>query len=163
METETIREKFLKILGNSYKKFGFPAILGWIEALLCLEKKELMQGEISIQLTNIFKDQNVATSISSVNRALKIMEFYKIVVKKGNPKIGYSYKINMDSNFIIKFFYNLIEMTKNVTKNLTDLKELAIKKDDQPLIVALNLQTDYMTNMCDIITKSIRLSQNDKL
>ncbi len=105
-----LRKKYLKLLGEIYVEYGFPEIVGWIDGIIAIESKPLTQSEISKKLSNIINRDDAFTSVSSVNRAIKYLEAYGAIRKKGNRKIGYKYSSNEETLFIGGFLQNFIIM-----------------------------------------------------
>ncbi len=140
-----IRKKFLIILGNCYEKYGYPAICGWIEGLLSLERKEWTQKAISRRLTEDFSEIDSPTSLASVNRALKILEAYGIVSKSGSRKLGYIYQVASSSNIMTAMFDNFITANKAVIQELSFLREKFNAKDDKELYDVIEGQIDGYT------------------
>ncbi len=154
---EENRQNFLIILGSVYEEYGFSPICGWIEALLGLEDIDLSQGEISYKLSHFMKDQGVGTSVSSINRALKVLLPYGSVIRKGSAKKGYTYDLNTNPEFFDVFIQTFVKINKKAIKSLKKLKESTIKEKDQQLIKAIENETSYMEFMDQYLTESKKL------
>ncbi len=139
MVSNKLRKEFLTIIGKTYDTYGYPEYCGWIEGLLHLEHREWSQKTISDRLTEIFPDSKYPTSVPSINRALKILEEYGVVEKKGSRKTGYRYTIVASTNLIYSMVNQL--MTVN-TEFIRKLEVLAgkNKKKDANLMKATNIQ-----------------------
>lgn len=154
--SDDLRSKYFKILGDTYKEYGFPPLCGWIEGLLALEGKELMQAEISEKLTEILHE-NAATSISSVNRAIKTLESYGSVVKTGNPKIGFKYGINATPELFEIFLQNFLNINRRNLRILKKLKKKAVEVNDTKLINGLDFEIRYGDLMANFLSESKKL------
>ena len=134
---EDIRKNYLEILGKTYIEYSFPQIVGWIEGVLTLEDKPLNQTEISKKISEIIRKEDAPSSISSVSRALKIMESYGVVIKKGSRKIGFTYQIVKESAFIEGFLKNFINISLKWMNEISELQNNAKKKNDLSLVNAI--------------------------
>ncbi len=141
---ETLQQKFLKIIGNSYKNYGFSPLCGWIEALLGLEENGLSQLDISYQLSKIMRNEKTGTSLSSVNRALKILRSYGSIIRSGSAKEGYKYKLNTNPEFFDIFIQTFININKKTLNSLKKLKQSAITIRNNQLIKAINNELLYL-------------------
>lgn len=132
------RKQFYEILGEYYNLFGYPHTCGWIDALLLLEPKRQgwTQKSISDRLTNLFPDY--PTSVPSINRALKINVTYGTVIREGNRKKGYSYRIAEGTELFERMFQNFIESGNLIVLRLNKL--LSKAKNDQLLEEAVQYQ-----------------------
>ncbi len=138
------RKHFFKILGQQYSLYGYPSILGWIEGLLTLyPEREWTQIETSQELNKIFPEKNNPTSVSTVNRAMKTLEIYGVVIKQGTRKLGYTYKIGSRASYLVKMFEVFLYSTQSYIVDLETLqKEFSLsienKNHDEILIDAVN-------------------------
>ena len=124
-----LRREFLTIIGETYVQYGYPEYCGWIEGLLLLESKEWSQASIAQRLGEIFPDSKYPTSISSVNRALKLLEGYGVVERTGSRRTGYRYRILSSSNLIASMLQQLIAVSQNFIYKMSSIKVKGLKKD----------------------------------
>ena len=156
------RKKFLVIVGSSYKEYGMSPVCGWIEALLGLENQELMQAEISELLIEILGQGVSGTSISSVNRAIKILKHYGAVKEYGNSKIGYKYVLNTDydiSDIFIQFF---LLINRKTLKDLKKLEKEGKTAKDNALIRAIQNELTYLELMDEYFEESKQILEKLK-
>ena len=141
MPSQNYRKEFLQIIGRSYKQYGYPEYCGWIEGLLNLEMHELTQRDISEKLAEIFPESKYPTSISSVNRALKILETYGVVEKDGSRKEGYSYRSVPAAGLVTSMLQQLLYVNEQY---IIELEALSSKKlgKDKNLREAITYQRD---------------------
>jgi len=138
------RKHFFQILGHQYSLYGYPSILGKIEGLLTLHPdREWTQVEISQELNRIFPKKNDPTSVSTVNRAMKTLEIYGVVIKHGTRKLGYTYKIGSRASYLVKMFEVFLHSTQSYIEDLGTLqKEFSLSDEtinhDEILIEAVN-------------------------
>jgi len=116
-------------MGKTYATYGYPEYCGWIEGLLHLEKKTWSQQAISERLGELFPDSKYPTSVPSVNRALKILEEYGIVEKKGSRKTGYCYSVVTSTNLVNSMVQNLIAINTDFIGKLEIIAGKNKKKD----------------------------------
>ena len=121
-----LRRKLFDIFAKYYEEYGIPGLCGWIDTLFLFEPqdpngRQWTQRTISKRLTELLGKGRYPTSVSSVNRALKINEKYGTVLKEGTHKAGYAYKATTGTEMIEKIFEGFIEKT-NIC--LDDLKNL---------------------------------------
>ncbi len=118
-----LRQKFFDIFASYYEEYGIPGLCGWIDTLLLLEPNDQQwtQKTISKRLTDFFPNGKYPTSVSSINRAIKINEKYGTILKEGTHKTGYTYKATPGTEMIAKIFEGFIEKT-NICLN--DLQQL---------------------------------------
>ncbi|MFX1568146.1 MAG: hypothetical protein ACFFCV_07245 [Promethearchaeota archaeon] len=154
---ERIRKEFLNILGNSYNEYNFPPICGWIEGLLGLERGNLTQSDIAFKLKSLLKNETAPTSISSVNRALKILEDYGGVIKEGSNKTGFKYRLYTHSDFFFLFIQRFISVNKKTLRALKKLRLIAQKENDVQLIKAISNELTYLEYMDDFFLESKQL------
>lgn len=121
---------FIIMFGEFYNDFGLPALCGWIEALLTLSQKPLTQQEIAQHLSNIIKSHDKPTSISSVNRALKIFEKYNYLHISGTRKIGYQYSIPENQDMFHSMFEMLIDLNLKFEEKLYSFRKKMVQNDD---------------------------------
>ncbi|MFW9919707.1 MAG: hypothetical protein ACFFED_08920 [Candidatus Thorarchaeota archaeon] len=131
MKSEKLRQEFLYTIGSSYSQYGYPEYCGWIEGLLLLESKEWTQQGIAKRLGEIFPDSKYPTSVSSVNRALKILETYGVVEKTGSRKTGYSYRSLTSSGLVSSMLQQLIVINQEFMKRLEVLQVKNLEKDTE--------------------------------
>ncbi|MFX0050090.1 MAG: hypothetical protein ACFE8U_02250 [Candidatus Hermodarchaeota archaeon] len=111
-----MRKKIFDIFAKYYEEYGIPGLCGWIDTLFLLEPqnpngRQWTQKTISKRLTELFPDKKYPTSVSSINRAIKINEKYGTVLKEGTHKTGYTYKATSGTEMITKIFEGFIEKT----------------------------------------------------
>ena len=124
------RREYFKSMGELYESYHFPALCGWIEALMLLEEKEWTQKSLSDRLSELFPEPDSPTSISAINRAVKVLEEIGTIKKSGSRKIGYYYNLNPSIQAAISKFENLAQINDTFAKNLNSLKDsLEIKSD----------------------------------
>jgi len=158
------RKQFFLLMRKNYEKYGYPGLGGWIEALLLLEPGNWTQEAISKRLSKLFPEEDHPTSRASVNRALRILELYGVVVKSGSRKLGYSYHLDFSSNMIINMFQQFILNNASFTKELSTLKEHFNLDSDQTLQTAINMQIEGYTLFSQVLEKfieSITLERSD--
>jgi DNA-binding transcriptional regulator GbsR (MarR family) len=134
-----LRKEFLEIIGKTYDTYGYPEYCGWIEGLLTLEQKEWTQQGISKRLKELFPDSKYPTSVPSVNRALKILERYGIILKTGSRKSGYKYSLVSSSNIVSSMFYQLLVVNQDFIKKMEALSSKN-RKVDSDLTRAISSQ-----------------------
>ncbi len=139
MSSDTLRKEFLTTMGKTYATYGYPEYCGWIEGLLHLEKKKWSQQTISERLGELFPDSKYPTSVPSVSRALKILEEYGIVEKKGSRKTGYRYSIVTSTNLVNSMVQNLIAINADFIGKM-ELIAVKNKKKDADLNRATTIQ-----------------------
>ncbi len=154
---DDFRRKFLEIIGLTYQEYGFPPICGWIEALLGFKKRGLSQVEISYLLSKIMDNDNVGTSVSSVNRALKILIPYGSIIRKGKAKEGYHYELNANPEFFDMFVQTFINVNKRTLRSLKKLQKDSSKIEDTNLIEAIENEIVYMKYMDDYLRESKKI------
>ena len=131
MKSESPRQEFLNIIGASYAQYGYPEYCGWIEGLLLLETKDWTQRGIAKRLTEIFPESKYPTSVSSVNRALKILEGYGVVEKTGSRKTGFRYRKLTSSGLVSSMLQQLIVINQEFIRGLESLSGKGIKEDKE--------------------------------
>lgn len=126
------RKKFFDLLAKNYEEYSFPTLCGWIEALMHLEPKKWTQKDLSNRLSELFTNPDSTTSLSSVNRAVKILEEYGTILKTGSRKIGYYYTLSPDSQVVINMFQHMLN-TNNIFINelAAILKTENLSKDEK--------------------------------
>jgi hypothetical protein len=124
------RKELFKIMGKNYERYSLPPLCGWIEGLLLLEPKDWTQKDISERLSELLSEVKYSTSLSSVNRALKILEDYGVIVKSGSRKLGYTYKLAPSSKVIANMFLRFISYNDSFIEDLLFLKKNLQLKDD---------------------------------
>ena len=149
------RKQFFLLMGKNYEKYGYPGLGGWIEALLLLETNKWTQETISKRLTELFPDEDYPTSRASVNRALRLLELYGVVVKSGTRKLGYSYQLDLNTNMIVNMFQQFISNNAAFTKDLVTLKEEYNLDCDQTLQTAINIQIEGYALFNQVLEKFI--------
>ena len=135
------QQKFFNIIARFYEDYGMPGVCGWIDALLnidivTIDKKPWTQRKISRQLSNLFPNPSkYPTSVSSINRAIKINLKYGTIIKEGSHKEGYTYKAAKGLDMLIYMYKNFID------KNRIYLDELEqLKGSPEPLGSAVEVQ-----------------------
>ncbi len=128
MASGDLHKEFLELVGKTYDNYGYPEYCGWIEGLLLLEPKDWTQKGISERLSELFP---TSTSVPSVNRALKILESYGIIEKKGSRKIGFQYRLQSSSNLAFSMFQQFVALNQVFIANLEVLANKTKKKDPQ--------------------------------
>ncbi|MHA2226896.1 MAG: hypothetical protein ACXAC8_16905 [Candidatus Hodarchaeales archaeon] len=132
-----LRQKLFDIFAKYYEEYGIPGLCGWIDTLFLLEPqnpngRQWTQRSISKRLTELFSHKKYPTSVSSINRAIKINEKYGTVLKEGTFKTGYSYKATSGTEMITKIFEGFIEKT-NICVN--DLQQLLDESENSDLLL----------------------------
>ncbi|MHA1974264.1 MAG: hypothetical protein ACTSW1_14790 [Candidatus Hodarchaeales archaeon] len=128
MDSE-IRKKFYNTLGIYYRKFGYSKLCGIIEGIITLhDKRDWTQKELSSSIKQIFP--NEAASISSVNRALKILESFGVIEKEGSHKIGYTYKMTSSSSYLLNMFEFFIKSNREYIESLESILRSMPKRED---------------------------------
>ncbi len=131
MKSEKLRQEFLRTIGLSYSQYGYPEYCGWIEGLLLLETKDWTQQAIAKRLTEIFPDSKYPTSVSSVNRALKILETYGVIEKTGSRKTGYRYRMLTSSGLVASMLQQLVMINNEFMQRLVALQGKELEKDKE--------------------------------
>ena len=131
MASSDLRKEFLEIIGKTYETYGYPEYCGWIEGLLLLEQEVWTQQGISERLKELFPDSKYPTSVPSVNRALKILESYGIILKTGSRKSGYKYSLVSSSNIVSSMFYQLLVVNQDFIRKMEDLRSKNRKADSE--------------------------------
>ncbi|MFQ5819506.1 MAG: hypothetical protein ACE5I5_05925 [Candidatus Heimdallarchaeota archaeon] len=149
------RKKFFIIMGENYEKFGYPSLGGWIEALFMLELGYWTQENISKRLTELLPETDHPTSRASVNRAIKLLEIYGVIVKSGSRKLGYRYRLAPSANMIINMFQQFILNNESFIKELSFIKEQYNLDNDQTLKKVVDTQIEGYTLFNQILKKVI--------
>jgi len=152
------RKELFTILGKNYERYSLTPLCGWIEALLLLEPKEWTQRDISQRLSDLFSEPDYSTSLSSVNRALKILENYGAIEKSGSRKSGYTYKLSSSSKMLTNMFVRFISYNDAFIKDLSFLKENEQLGEDSVLRKIINAQiegTKILTQVYKSLMESI--------
>lgn len=154
------QQKFFNILARFYQDYGIPGVCGWIDALLNLylvsrDGKPWTQRSISSHLSKLFpKPSKYPTSVSSINRAIKINLKYGTIIKEGSHKEGYTYKAAEGSDLLISMFQNFID------KNRYYLGELEqLKGSPEPIGSAVEMQVQgilYYNQMLEEALNSVK-------
>jgi hypothetical protein len=103
---------------------------GWIEGLLHLEKGVWSQKTISERLEAIFSEPQYATSVPSVNRAMKILETYGVVSKTGSRKMGYTYTLTPASSLTSTMLSQMIAMYEDFIDRMKEIRKQAAEDRD---------------------------------
>ena len=127
------RKEFFTILGKNYERYSLPPLCGWIEALLLLQPKDWTQRDISQRLSELFSESDYSTSLSSVNRALKILEDYGAIAKSGSRKLGYTYNLAPSSKVVTNMFLRFISYNDSFIEDLSALKKKRQLEEDSVL------------------------------
>ncbi|MHA2426249.1 MAG: hypothetical protein ACXAEF_15780 [Candidatus Thorarchaeota archaeon] len=160
MTSSDLRKEFLEIIGRTYDTYGYPEYCGWIEGLLMLEQKEWTQQGISDRLKELFPDSKYPTSVPSVNRALKILESYGIILKTGSRKSGYRYGLVSSSNIVSSMFHQLLVVNQDFIGKLEALRSKSRKKDSA-LSRAISSQISVATIWSDVVEQIIESMQDE--
>lgn len=139
MKSDSLRTEFLHAMGETYEKYGYPDYCGWIEGLLLLEPREWSQRGIADRLRELLPASKYPTSISSVNRALKMLEIYGVVEKAGSRKMGYKYRLLSSSSLVASMLRQLTVLNQEY---ITKMEGLASRdqKGDSDLERAITYQ-----------------------
>ena len=129
MKSDGLRIEFLRAMGETYDKYGYPDYCGWIEGLLLLEPREWSQRGIAERLTELFPASKYPTSVSSVNRALKILEDYGVVEKAGSRKTGYNYRLLSSSSPVASMLRQLSVVNQEYLSKMESLASRNQKGD----------------------------------
>ncbi len=155
------QQKFFNILARFYEDYGIPGVCGWIDALLNLyifssDGKPWTQRNISSHLSNLFpKPRKYPTSVSSINRAIKINLEYCTIIKDGSHKEGYTYKAAEGSDLLISMFQNLID------KNRFYLGELEqLKGSPEPIGSAVEIQVQGILYYNQMLEDALNSAKN---
>lgn len=138
---EELRREFLTIMGDMYEGYGYPSYCGWIEGLLLVEPKEWSQGNISSRLREIFPAAKYPTSITSVNRALKVLEDYGVVERAGSRKTGYKYRLLSSSSVIATMLERYVVVNQAFIEKMEALSARS-SRTDAKLKKALSYEID---------------------
>ena len=127
-----LRKRLFDIFAKYYEEYGIPGLCGWIDTLFLLEPQDQndhrwTQRAISKRLIALFSHGKYPTSVSSINRAIRINEKYGTVLKEGTHKTGYTYTATPGTEMIMKIFEAFIDKT-NICIN--DLQQLLEKCQD---------------------------------
>jgi DNA-binding transcriptional regulator GbsR (MarR family) len=139
VKSEKLRIEFLRAVGESYSKYGYPQYCGWIEGLLLLEPKEWSQLAMSERLSELFPASKYPKSISSVNRALKMMEDYGVIERAGSRKVGYKYRLLSSSSLVASMLQQLISINQDLIRMMEGL-EIKDKSGDADLERAISYE-----------------------
>jgi DNA-binding transcriptional regulator GbsR (MarR family) len=161
MSNIELRREFLSTIGETYVLYGYPEYCGWIEGLLLLESKEWSQAGIAKRLGEIFPDSKYPTSISSVNRALKLLENYGVVEKAGSRRTGYQYRILSSSNLIASMLQQLNSISQNFIKKMRALKAKGLKKD-RGLGKAIAYQIDVAQEWIELCEGMLKIMSDEE-
>ncbi|MHA2187725.1 MAG: hypothetical protein ACW99V_05745 [Candidatus Thorarchaeota archaeon] len=152
MTSNELRREFLTIIGDTYDQYGYPEYCGWIEGLLLLEPKEWSQRGVAKRLKEIFPASKNPTSISSVNRALKILESFGVLEKAGSRKIGYQYRLVSSSNLVTSILHQLVVVNQDFIRKLEVLTSKSQKSDSE-----LKRAVSYQIKMAESWNKALEL------
>ena len=154
-----IRRHFLLAMGETYESYGYPEYCGWIEGLLLLERGQWSQREISSRLHEVFPDSKYPTSITSVNRALKLLEDYGVIEKAGSRKAGYRYR-SLSSTSMIASMLERFVVVNQVFIDKLEVLLARVSKSDLKLARAVSYQigaakvwSDLMSDLVASIKK----------
>jgi len=147
MKNIALRRKFIEMIATLLEDYGSPPIIGWVEGLLAIENKGLTQREISDKLSEILNDDRFATSLTSVNRALKSMERGKLIIKKGSRKSGFIYNFNTLSGVPIGLFQKMLSVNTKQLINLRNFKNQIIEIDDKSLLNGIEIHLTFSQTM----------------
>jgi DNA-binding transcriptional regulator GbsR (MarR family) len=157
----SLRKEFLEIIGKTYVTYGYPEYCGWIEGLLTLEQKEWTQQGISERLKGLFPDTKYPTSVPSVNRALKILENYGIILKTGSRKSGYRYQLVSSSNIVSSMFHQLLIVNQDFIAKLESLRSKT-RKTDTALSRAISSQISVARIWNEVVEQIIKSMQDEQ-
>lgn len=127
MKSDGLRTEFLHVMGEAYEKYGYPDYCGWIEGLLLLEPQEWSQRGIADRLRELFPASKYPTSVSSVNRALKMLETYGVVEKAGSRKMGYKYRLLSSSSLVASMLRQLTGVNQEYIRKM----EILVSRDQK--------------------------------
>ena len=156
-----LRKEFLGIIGKTYDTYGYPEYCGWIEGLLTLEQEEWTQQGISKRLKELFPDSKYPTSVPSVNRAMKILENYGIILKTGSRKTGYRYRLVSSSNIVSSMFQQLLVINQDFITKLETLRKKN-RKSDKELSRAISSQISVAKAWSDIVAQIVGSVQDEQ-
>ena len=139
MKSEKLRIEFLRTIGESYAKYGYPDYCGWIEGLMLLEPREWSQRGLADRLSELLPASKYPTSISSVNRALKILEGYGVIERAGSRKIGYRYRLLSSSSLVAAMLHQLLTVNQEFIRKM-ELLGMRDQKGDADLERAISYQ-----------------------
>jgi DNA-binding transcriptional regulator GbsR (MarR family) len=149
------RKEFFTTLGKNYERYSLPPLCGWIEALLLLEPKDWTQRDLSQRLSELFSDDDYSTSLSSVNRALKILEDYGAIEKSGSRKLGYTYNLASSSKMLTNIFLRFISYNDSFIYDLSVLKKNKQLEDDSVLQNTIEAQIEGYTAFTQFLKQFI--------
>jgi len=134
-----LKLEFLGIIGDTYDQYGYPEYCGWIEGLLLVEPREWTQIGISKRLGELFPASKHPTSISSVNRALKLLENYGVIERAGSRKFGYVYRLASSSSLVSSMLQQLVAVNQEFIEKM-ELLASKIQESDSDLNKAVDYQ-----------------------
>jgi hypothetical protein len=117
-----------------------------------LEPKEWSQRGVAKRLKEIFPASKNPTSISSVNRALKILESFGVLEKAGSRKIGYQYRLVSSSNLVTSMLHQLVVVNQDFIRKLEVLTSKSQKSDSE-----LKRAVSYQIKMAESWNKALEL------
>jgi DNA-binding transcriptional regulator GbsR (MarR family) len=150
MKSESLRIEFLKAIGETYSKYGYPDYCGWIEGLLLLEPREWSQQSIAKRLNELFPAAKYPTSISSINRALKILDGYGVVEKAGSRKTGYRYRLLSSSSLVASMLQQLISVNQEYIRMMENIAVRNTKGDSD-----LERSISYQISVAQVWNKAM--------
>ncbi|MFX1561120.1 MAG: hypothetical protein ACFFBL_11080 [Promethearchaeota archaeon] len=161
MASSELRKEFLEIIGKTYGIYGYPEYCGWIEGLLLLEQQEWTQHGISERLREVFPESKYPTSVPSVNRALKILESYGIILKAGSRKSGYRYQLVSSSNIVSSMFHQLLLINQEFISKMETLRSKNRKKDSE-LSRAISSEISVAKIWNDVVQQILESMQDEQ-
>ncbi|MHA2251374.1 MAG: hypothetical protein ACXAD7_13515 [Candidatus Kariarchaeaceae archaeon] len=156
------RKKYLEIIGQYYKQYGYPELGGWIEGLLTIEPDtKWTQQNIAQRLSKEFALSKKATSVPSVNRALKLLEMFSMIQKEGSRKIGYTYQIAPSQFYISSIFDSFIYANNQFISSLSELSEDIKHSEDGILQTTVKIYKNLLEIMNKGFNKALLSIKKD--
>lgn len=126
MNIDEQKRQFLNIYADFYIDYGLPGLSGWIEGIIFLDPsnrgKFWTQSSISKELTDLFSSNSrFPTSVSSINRTIKICVQYGTIEKRGSHKQGYTYHPLKGNDLLFNTFNSFINRNELIINRFQDL------------------------------------------
>ena len=160
------RKQFFEVMAEFWQEYGFPGLCGYIDALLWLEPKDWSQVAISDHLKELFGNKTqFPSSISSINRAIKLNVRYGTVIKEGSHKIGYTYRVATNSDMLTGFFQRYIDLNTIMIEKLRRIETPNLNDEDPNLKTAIDVQIqglELYSQFLEYGLNSMKQKENDK-
>ena len=112
-------------------------------------------------MKELFPDTKYPTSVPSVNRALKVLESYGIILKAGSRKSGYRYSLVSSSNIVSSMFYQLLVINQEFITKMNELSRRT-KKTDRELNRAISTQLSVAKTWNKVVEQLIESMQDEQ-